>query len=44
MPAPESRMAALATQSANIHAVSGATYTSDTYRSSLQAILDRAKA
>jgi len=39
---PKLTTEALAAQSANINSVSGATYTSAAYRSSLQAILDRA--
>jgi uncharacterized protein with FMN-binding domain len=40
---PAMRQEALKVQSANIHAVSGATYTSQGYRTSLQAALDAAK-
>jgi len=40
---PKLRSEALAAQSANIDTVSGATYTSGAYRSSLQAALDRAR-
>jgi uncharacterized protein with FMN-binding domain len=39
--APVLRREALATQGAGIHAVSGATYTSEGYASSLQAALDQ---
>jgi uncharacterized protein with FMN-binding domain len=38
---PELRSEALRAQSANIHVVSGATYTSDSYAQSLQAALDK---
>lgn len=41
---PKLRQAALAAQSAKIDTVSGATYTSDSYRTSLQSALDRAGA
>jgi uncharacterized protein with FMN-binding domain len=40
---PKLRQEALAAQSAHIDTVSGATYTSDAYRTSLQAAIDRAK-
>lgn len=40
---PKLRQEALAAQSARIDTVSGATYTSGAYRSSLQAAIDRAK-
>jgi uncharacterized protein with FMN-binding domain len=40
---PAMRQEALNVQSANIHAVSGATYTSQGYKTSLQAALDAAK-
>jgi uncharacterized protein with FMN-binding domain len=40
---PAMRQEALKVQSANIHAVSGATYTSQGYKASLQAALDAAK-
>jgi len=39
---PELRSEALAAQSANIDTISGASYTSDSYRESLQAALDKA--
>jgi uncharacterized protein with FMN-binding domain len=39
---PELRAEALDIQSARVHTVSGATYTSDAYRTSLQSALDRA--
>ncbi len=39
---PQLRQSALTAQSANIDAVSGATYTSDGYRAALQAALDTA--
>jgi uncharacterized protein with FMN-binding domain len=35
---------ALSTQSAKVHTVSGATYTSDDYAKSLQSAIDRARA
>ena len=38
--APQLRQEALTAQSANVHTVSGASYTSDGYRRSLQAALD----
>jgi uncharacterized protein with FMN-binding domain len=41
---PELNQAAVAAQSADIDAVSGATYTSDGYKQSLQSALDKAKA
>jgi uncharacterized protein with FMN-binding domain len=41
---PKLQQETLARQSANIATVSGATYTSDAYMSSLQSALDRAKA
>ena len=41
---PELAQQALAAQSANIHGVSGATYTSESYRSSLQSALDQVPA
>ncbi|MBE1603331.1 uncharacterized protein with FMN-binding domain [Actinopolymorpha pittospori] len=40
---PELRSEALAAQSAQINAVSGATYTSEGYVESLQSALDRAR-
>jgi uncharacterized protein with FMN-binding domain len=42
--APQLKQQALQVQSANVDGVSGATYTSDGYRQSLQAALDRAPA
>ena len=39
---PQLRQSALARQSANVDAVSGATYTSDGYRTALQSALDKA--
>jgi uncharacterized protein with FMN-binding domain len=39
---PQLRQSALTKQSANIDAVSGATYTSDGYKAALQAALDTA--
>ena len=44
MAVPRLNQAALATQSAEIDAVSGATYTSDGYKKSLQSALDKARA
>jgi uncharacterized protein with FMN-binding domain len=41
---PKLRAEALAIQSAQVHTVSGATYTSNAYRTSLQSALDKAKA
>jgi uncharacterized protein with FMN-binding domain len=41
--APRLRVEALKAQSANIDAVSGATYTSEGYRASLQAAIDAAR-
>ena len=41
---PVLRHSALSAQSANIDAVSGATYTSDGYRTALQSVLDQARA
>ncbi|MGC9220460.1 MAG: FMN-binding protein [Solirubrobacteraceae bacterium] len=41
---PQLRQEALSAQSANINAVSGATYTSDAYAQSLQAAIDKLKA
>ena len=40
--APQLRQSVLSAQSANIDAVSGATYTSDGYKQALQSALDRA--